>query len=87
MKRKCKQKPENHKQTNKQTNSMWLASRDFFDLHTALPKATADISNFCYKSQHFHHNCTVCELQMEALGDVHCYLWRGVRGNKKCCWN
>jgi len=24
---------------------------------------------------------------MEALTDVHCYLWHGVRGNDKLYWN
>ena len=50
-----------------------------FDLQTTLPTATGDISNSSYKSKHFTYNGTVCDLQMEAPGDVHCY---GVRGNK-----
>ena len=58
-----------------------------FDLQTALPTDNGDISNFCNKSKHFTYNCTVCDLQMEALGDVFSYLWHGVRGNRRFCWN
>ena len=54
-----------------------------FDLQAVLPTATADISNCRYKSKHFTYSCTVCDLQIEALGDVHCYLWHGVRGNRR----
>jgi len=50
-----------------------------FDLQTAVPTATADISNCSYKAN-YTYNFTVYDLQMEALSDVHCYLWHGVRG-------
>ena len=39
------------------------------NLQTALPKATADISNCSYKSKHFTYSCTVCNIQMGALGE------------------
>jgi hypothetical protein len=58
-----------------------------FDLEAALPIATGDISNICYKNKHFTYNCTVCYLQMEALTDVHCYLWQqGVREKQEVLW-
>jgi hypothetical protein len=42
-----------------------------FDLQTALPTAAGDISNCNYNSKHFTYNCTVCDLQMEGVGDVY----------------
>ena len=51
-----------------------------FVLQTTLPTATGDISNFCYKCKHFTYNSTVCDRQMGALGDVHCY---GVKEKKR----
>ena len=62
--------------TNKQT-AYDLHHEACFRLQTALPTATADISNCSYKSKHFTYTCTVCDRQMEALGDVQCYLWHG----------
>ena len=41
-----------------------------------------DISNICYKSKQFSYNFTVYDHQMEALGDVHCYLWYEGEGNQ-----
>ena len=72
-----KQKEENNKQT---VDDLHHAA--CFDLQAVLPTATGDISNCCYKSKHFTYSCTVCDRQMEALCDVHCYLWHGVRGNR-----
>ena len=53
-----------------------------FDLQAALPTLTGDISNICFKSKQFSYNFTVYDLQMEALGDVHCYLWCEGEGNE-----
>ena len=53
-----------------------------FDLQAALQIPTDDISNICYKSKQFSYNFTVYDHQMEALGDVHCYLWYEGEGNE-----
>jgi hypothetical protein len=45
-----------------------------FDLQAVLPTATAHISNCSYETKHFTPNCTVCDLQVEAMSDVNCYL-------------
>jgi len=58
-----------------------------FDLQVVLPTDTADISNSCYKSKHVTFSCTFCNLQMEAVCDVQCYLWHAMRRNRRLCWN
>ena len=78
MKRKLSRKNENDKQTADDLHHVAC-----FELQAVLPTPTADISHFCHKSKHFTYSCTFCDRQMEALADVHCYLWHGLTAKKK----
>ena len=77
LKKKFKRKTENNKRTLYDWHHVTC-----FVLETGLPKATGHISKSFHKRKHFTHNCTVCDLKMEALGDVHYYLCLESRGKK-----
>jgi len=40
---------------------------------------------FVIKANILLTNYTFFDLQIETLGDVHCYLWHEVRGNNMFC--
>jgi hypothetical protein len=63
-------KKENDKQTKDDLNHGGCS-----DLQAVLQTATKHITNCSYKTKQFIYSCTVCDLQVEALSDVHCYLW------------
>jgi len=79
MKKNFKQKKEDNKKVDVQHHMTC------FVLQAVLHTATGDISNCSYKSKHFTYSCIVCDLHMEALGEVQCCLWLGVRGNRRFC--
>ena len=72
LRKKCISEKENENDKQTVNDSHHVAC---FDLQTALPTVTGDISNCSYKSKHSTYNGTLCDRQMEALCDVHCYLW------------